>query len=129
MRVKEIMKKAVTITDDRTLQEAAKLMTTQGIGCLVVTAEDKLAGILTERDVLKQVSNDAGSLNKPVRDVMSTEIITIESKAHIDDAAKIMSKHKIKKLPVLDDGKLSGIITSTDLISNSADFGGLYLFD
>ena len=129
MRVKEIMKKAVTITDDRTLQEAAKSMTSKGIGCLVVTGEDGVIGILTERDILKQVSNDPGSLDKSVKEVMSTEVITIEPKTPIDDAAKIMSKHKIKKLPVMEEGKLLGIITSTDLVSNSADFGGCYLFD
>ncbi|MBW2997430.1 CBS domain-containing protein [Candidatus Woesearchaeota archaeon] len=129
MRVKEIVKKAVTITGDKTLKEAAKLMADQGIGCLVVTANGDLVGLVTERDVLKKVSKDVDSLNKPVRDVMSTKIITVEPRTHIDDAAKIMSKHKIKKLPVLDDGKLLGIITSTDLVSNSADFGGCYLFD
>jgi CBS domain-containing protein len=129
MRVKEIVKKAVTITADRTLKEAAKLMAEHGIGCLIVVSGDDLIGIVTERDVLKQASNDIGSLDRPVKDSMSTDVITVESNMRLNDAAEVMSKHKIKKLPVLEKGKLLGIITSTDLISNSEDFGGFSLFD
>lgn len=129
MRVKEIMKKAVTIAGDKTLKEAAKLMVDRGIGCLVVIADGNLIGIVTERDVLKKVSDDVDSLKKTVIEIMSKDVISIEPDAHIDDAAKIMNKHKIKKLPVCKEGKLLGLITSTDLVSNSEDFGGLYLFD
>jgi CBS domain-containing protein len=129
MLVKEIMKKVVNITQEHTLREAAKLMAEHSIGCLVVTEGDALIGIVTERDILKQVSKGSDALDTPVKNIMSTNVITIGPDMHIDDAAELMSKHKIKKLPVYKDNQLMGIITSTDLVSNCEDFGDFSLFD
>ncbi|MFC1741417.1 cyclic nucleotide-binding/CBS domain-containing protein [Nanoarchaeota archaeon] len=131
MLVKEIMKKPLTITEDKSMREASKKMAEHGFGCLIVTAVDdehKVRGIITERDVLKEVSKD-DDLNEPLSSVMSKEVLTIGPEMHIDDAAQLMNQKKIKRLPVFGDGKLLGIITSTDLMANSADFGEYSLFD
>jgi CBS domain-containing protein len=129
MLVKEIAKEAIKIRQESTLKDAAKMMADNGIGCLVVVNDDKLEGIITERDVLKQVSKDIKAMDKPLKEVMSTDLVTVGPDMHIDDAAKLMSEHKIKKLPVFKDGKLLGIITSTDLVANSKDFNDFSLFD
>ncbi len=128
MHVKEIMKSVKTLKGDISLKEAAKFMADNSISCVLIVDGDELKGIVTERDVLKQVSKDVSVLKKPVKDVMSTEIITISADSYIDDAAELMTKYKIKKLPVLDKGNLVGIITSTDLVSNAGDFNEFSLF-
>ena len=128
MHVKEIMKKVKTLREDVSLRDAAKFMADNAISCVVIMDGDEMKGIVTERDVLKQVSKDVKVLDKPVKEVMSTEIITISSDSYIDDAAELMTKHKIKKLPVLEDGKLVGIITTTDLVSNAEDFNEFSVF-
>lgn len=128
MHVKEIMKSVKTLKGDVSLKEAAKFMADNSISCVLIVDGDELEGIVTERDVLKLVSNDISVLKKPVKDVMSTEIITISADSYIDDAAELMTKYKIKKLPVMDKDKLVGIITSTDLVSNASDFNEFSLF-
>jgi CBS domain-containing protein len=128
MRVKEIAKKALTIDKGITLGAAAKIMAAERMGCLIVVGTDSVAGIITERDVLKQVSKDVASLGRPVKEFMSAKVITIDYDRHIDDAAVIMKKKHIKKLPVMKKGKLVGIITSTDLVANADDFNDSSFF-
>ena len=128
MLVKEIMKEVKTLNKDILLKDATKFMADNNISCIIIVDGDDIKGIVTERDVIKLVSKDTGSLEKPVKEVMSTKIITISSDKYIDDAADIMNKYKIKKLPVCDDDKLVGIITTTDLISNAGDFNDFSLF-
>jgi len=128
MRIKDIMKKAVTVKKDASLKEAVKLMVDKGLGCLIVVDGDKIEGILTERDALKQISKDVDNLKKPARDFMTTDIITVDAKNDLEFAADIMTDRKIKKLPVTENGKLVGIITSTDLIANADEIDDFSLF-
>lgn len=128
MHVKNIMKEVKTLTTDGLLKDAAKFMADNNISCVIIIDGKDIKGIVTERDVLKQVSKDVNSLNQPIDQVMSTKVLTISPNSYIDDAADLMNKHKIKKLPVSDNGKLVGIITSTDLIANSGDFNEFSLF-
>lgn len=129
MLVKEIMKGVETISEKQTFKDAARIMANQGIGCLVVTDGETVTGIVTERDVLRHISSNVEDLDKPVSAVMTRNVITIEPDKHIDDAAKVMTEHKIKKLPVVKAGKLLGIITSSDLLANCSDFNDFSLFE
>lgn len=128
MRVKEIMKKAITVNADVSLRDAAKLMVTDRIGSLIVMDHESIAGIITERDMLKRVCETTDTLTRPVSDFMSKELITVDSHQLIDDAANLMSEKNIKKLPVVDDGKLMGIITSTDIVAHHDDLNDLSVF-
>ncbi len=122
MRVKEIIKQVVTATPKTTIKEAARIMSKKGIGCLVITEKKSVKGIITERDVLKEVSKGINT-NSEIEKIMSKKVITITPKDSIDDAAALMSKYKIKKLPVVFEGEIVGIITATDLVANSDKFG------
>ena len=122
MRVKEIIKQVVTATPKTTIKEAARIMSKKGIGCLVITEKKSVKGIITERDVLKEVSKGINT-NSEIEKIMSKKVITVTPKDSIDDAAALMSKYKIKKLPVVAQDKLVGIITATDLVANSDKFG------
>lgn len=117
MLVKEIMKKVCVITSDITLKNAASLMSENNIGSLVILKKNKLAGIITERDIIKNLS----SLNKNISEIMTKKIITVSPTATLETAAKIMKKNKIKRIIVTDNEKTKpvGIITVTDIIANS----------
>ena len=126
MKVSDIMKKAVVVDDSSiTLKQAAKIMTERKIGSLIILKEDKIIGILTESDVVK----DIDSINKKLSELMSKDIISIDKNSIIEDAARLMRQNKIKRLPVLDGNSLVGIITATDIIQSSNELNEDFFFD
>ncbi|MDD4563530.1 MAG: CBS domain-containing protein [Candidatus Nanoarchaeia archaeon] len=126
MKVSDIMKKAVVVDDSSiTLKQAAKIMTERKIGSLIILKEDKIIGILTESDVVK----DIDSINKKLSELMSKDIISIDKNSIIEDAARLMKQNKIKRLPVLDGKSLVGIITATDIIQSSNELNEDFFFD
>lgn len=129
MRVREIMKHIKTIPSSASVRDAAKKMDEGKMGSLVVVDGKKISGIITERDILQKVT----VLNKlpskvPVSEIMTSKVLTIKPDEFIDDAVYVMIKNKIKKLPVVEDGEVVGIITSTDIVANSDEIGQFYLF-
>jgi CBS domain-containing protein len=132
MKIREIMRPARTISQDANVKEAAKLMNKHRIGSLVVVDEKKksVAGIITERDILEKVTAENKLASKvKVDDIMTKKVITIGPDKLIDDAVYLLIHHKIKKLPVVENGELKGIVTSTDLITNAEEIGQFYIFD
>jgi CBS domain-containing protein len=126
MKVSDIMKKAIVVDDSSiTLKQAAKIMTERKIGSLIILKEDKIIGILTENDVVK----DIDSINKKLSELMSKDIISIDKNSIIEDAARLMKQNKIKRLPVLDGKNLVGIITATDIIQSSNELNEDFFFD
>lgn len=119
MLVKDVMNKDVrTIKSSANVQEAVKIMTEHRIGSLVIVENKHLIGIITERDILTKVVAQAKSpLTTKVKDVMTSNVTFISPDKHIEDAAELMTKHGIKKLPVVFDHKLVGIVTATDLVA------------
>jgi len=125
MKVKEIMNKVVAIENNISLREAAKIMSNKNIGSLVILKNDNIAGIITERDIVDNASN----LDKKVSSFIKGDIITIDEDESLETAATIMSKNKIKRLPVTKKGKLVGIITSTDILANSDEIDADFFID
>lgn len=117
MIVKDVMNTDVkTIKGDATVQEAAEEMKKFRIGSLVVVKDSRLAGIITERDILDKVVAEAEDSSKiRVKAVMSTHLIMVTQDKDIGEAADLMIEKKIKKLPVVKGKKLIGIVTATDL--------------
>jgi CBS domain-containing protein len=115
--VQEIMtKKVKTIDSDKTVFEACELFQGLKVGSLVVIYEDIIVGIITERDVIKQIILESKNpRNTLVKDIMTPNIKTIHSLAKIEEASKLMKKNDIKKLPVVYNDNLVGIITETDI--------------
>lgn len=113
--VKEIMTKAVvTIDTGCTVLQAAKLMNQQNVGDLVVTDGGIAKGIVTERDLVRRVIAQKKSFDSKINEVMSHPLITIEENCSLRDAARKMVKYKIRRLPVTEDGKLVGILATSD---------------
>jgi CBS domain-containing protein len=117
MDVKTVMNKNVVIAKkDITLKEATEVMTKLHIGCLVITENQKILGIITSSDILKAIANDKNPNTVLAEEIMSKNVITIDPDKRIEDAVDIMMKYGIKKLPVVSDDKIEGIITASDII-------------
>jgi CBS domain-containing protein len=121
--VKEAMAAKVLMTGLKTtVARAAKMMANRSVGSIVIMKGKTPIGILTERDVLmKVVSEDLKPSKVLVEKVMSSPLMTIAPDTDVSEAAKIMSKNKIRRLPVADGGKLVGIITASDITAISPE--------
>ncbi len=117
LNVEDVMvDEVITIDADATVHEAVRLMNKHEIGCVIVVLKGKPIGIITERDMLKRVLAKSVDPEKiKVSDIMSAPLIMGKPKMEIEDAATLMFKTKIKKLPVVHKGKLIGLVTLTDL--------------
>ena len=117
MDVKEIMvEKVVSMRADATVKEAVKLMNEYEIGCLIVARKGEAVGIITERDVLKRVvSKSRDPEVTKVSEIMSKPLIVGGPDMYVEDAARLMFKRNIKKLPVRKNGELVGLLTLSDI--------------
>ena len=112
---------------DDTLREIVRKMVRSHIGSIVVVQEDRPVGIITERDVLVQLSQARLDLDVTrAKDIMSKPVLTIGVKHTIQEAAEFMTNNNIKKLPVTEGEKLVGIVTSTDIMRCARGFADLY---
>ena len=115
MRISDIMTPAaLTDRPDDSLVSAARKMREQQTGSLLVTDGDQLLGIITERDVLRAVAVDV-PLDTPISEVMSKDLVTAEPATSLREAARIMTEKWIRHLPVLEAGRLVGIVSQRDL--------------
>jgi len=117
MLVKDVMTKGVITADPKiTAQKAAKIMNTKGIGAIVLVTNEKLVGILTERDiVINLVVDDLTASDTPVKDIMTNDPVLIEDDADVDEAIEAMNEHHVKRLPVISGSELVGMVTTSDI--------------
>jgi len=117
LKVEDIMiESVVTVDADATVMKAVKLMNEHEIGCLVVTRRGRAVGIVTERDLLQRVlSKSKNPAKTQVREIMTKPLIAGQPDMDLEDATRMMFDRKIKKLPVVDHGRLLGLITLTDV--------------
>lgn len=116
--VDEVMTRSVrTVSEETTASAVARLFATSGIGSAVVVdpESDELLGIVTESDIMQQVASDADVTTVLVGSFMTTPVVTVTSTDSIDTAATLMKTHSIRRLPVVDDGTLVGVLTTTNL--------------
>ena len=115
--VKDVMRKnVISIDSSMTVKDAATMMDDTNVGCVVITRGNSPIGIITERDFVKRVVSQEMDLATPLADVMSFPLITVDCDDTVWEAAEIMKKNKIHKAPVEEQGKLIGIITTTDIV-------------
>ncbi len=113
--VKDVMtKNVVTIECDKTVAEAAVLMSDYDIGDLVVMENNIPVGIVTERDFVRRVLAEKKPVSTKISEVMTTPLKVIDPEAPIKEAARRMVNRKIRRLPVIKDNKLVGILTAAD---------------
>jgi CBS domain-containing protein len=117
--VKDIMtKEVVTIEVDKSVFEAAQLMASEGLGCLIVVDNSLPVGIITERDIVRRIVAKRSSPDLNVSEVMTSKLITVDPETSLKEAARVMSTNKIRRLPVLKNNKLVGIVVASDFVRN-----------
>lgn len=107
-----------SVTSDQTVLAALQLMAEKNIGAVMVVDNDQLTGIFSERDYARKIIlQDRHSDDTPVSDVMTPNVITIEPEQRLDECMVIMSDRHIRHLPVIEAGKLIGIISINDVVA------------
>jgi CBS domain-containing protein len=117
--VRDIMSRpVVTVKESDYAVDVAKLMAKHDIGCVLVAGKKgETIGIVTERDIVQRIAAKNLLPSKvTVTQSMSKPVITIHSKASITEAAKLMNQRKIRRLAVIEDGKLAGVLTMKDIL-------------
>lgn len=116
--VRDIMTKTVkTVRINASVREAVRRMNKFNIGAIIVLERKRPVGILSERDILRRIVEQCiDPSTVKVKEIMSSPVITINPDNSIEDAARLMTKKGIRKLPVVEDDRLVGIVTSVDLM-------------
>lgn len=116
--MKNVMTKPVTTIDkDGSVHEVAKIMSEKSIGCIVVTDKNAPVGMATERDILRRVvAKGLDASEVKMKDIMTKPLITINGSMPIINAIRVMQKNNVRRLPVVEKGKLIGIVTQRDLL-------------
>jgi len=122
IKVDEIMSRhVITIESIRTAADAAKLMTKEGAGYLVVTENDRVVGIITERDmVIRVLAQDMNPKNVKVEEFMTKNVISLPPSATVMEVLQAMSRNRIRRVPIVYRERPVGIVTADDLTLLSA---------
>lgn len=121
MRVKECMcKKVVQATSDTTLNEIAKLMQANDVGCVpICNQENNVIGFVTDRDIITRcVASGKQCEQTKASDIMTTKVIKTTPDTEIKDATQTMSTNQIRRLPVIENNQIVGMLTIGDLAQN-----------
>jgi acetoin utilization protein AcuB len=135
MRIRELMSdKPITVDPETSMLEARQRMREERIRHLMVTDNARVVGIVTDRDIRLNLPSPATSLSVwevnyllarlTVREIMTASVIVVDPDRPIGEAARIMIDHKIGALPVVDEGRLVGIVTESDFVRAMAEVGG-----
>jgi CBS domain-containing protein len=116
--ISDVMTKSVISVDAAlTINETAKMMEDAKVGAVIVMEDNVPVGIVTDRDFSVKVAAHSYQITEPVKQIMSSPLFSINSDESVRIAADLMHERKIRKLPVIDDGNIVGIITATDIVN------------
>ena len=124
MRIHDVIKgkpsqDVVTITPDSTVRELLALLAQHNIGALIVSADGgTVDGIVSERDVVRRLHSDAEVLDSPVSAIMTADVYTCEPDSSLDDVRALMTERRFRHVPVVQDGRLAGIISIGDVVKH-----------
>ena len=123
MKVKECMcKDVVCINPESKITDVAKLMLDKHVGCVPVCDEkNKVVGLVTDRDlILRSIACDKDVKQTPVSEIMTTKVFNVAPDAEVTEAEKIMCECQIRRVPVVENDMLIGIITIGDIANNKS---------
>ena len=117
MKISEVMSTSViSVSPTQTVAEAAKLMSDNNIGAVPVADNGKIRGVLTDRDiVLRCVAQNLSAQTTKTGDVMTTGPVFVTGDTDVNDAMMLMSNEQVRRLPVLQDGRLTGFVSLADI--------------
>ncbi len=116
-------REVITANRQSTIQEVADLLATNKIGAVIVLdSKDAVCGIVSERDVVREVSkNGADALSRPVTGCMTKDVISCDDDENIDSLMEKMTTGKFRHIPVINNGKLAGIISIGDVVKRKIE--------
>jgi CBS domain-containing protein len=107
-----------SITPELTVFEAIKLMAEKNIGALLVISGGKLVGVVTERDYTRKIAlQGKKSKETPVAEILSSRIVSVTPQHTVEECMKLMTEHRVRHLPVLENEKVTGIVSIGDLVN------------
>ncbi|QHQ61670.1 CBS domain-containing protein [Anaerocolumna sedimenticola] len=117
MKVKDIMSKDIaSVKSDDSIASAARLMKQYNVGSIPVCSQDKIVGIITDRDIaVRSVAAGQDATKQKVRDIMTTDPTVGSPEMNVNDAAQIMSDRQIRRLPIVENNSLVGIVALGDI--------------
>ena len=121
MHVRQLLdrkgREVFSVRPEAAVLEAIRMMAERHVGALLVMQGDKLAGIVSERDYARKVIlMGRSSADTPVRDIMSTPVLTVQPEATVERCMQIMTEHRVRHLPVAEQGRIVGMVSIGDLV-------------
>lgn len=124
MRINEVLAHksspvVVTVSPDATVRELLGLLAEHNVGALIVSVDGtSVDGIVSERDVVRKLHADEALLGSPVSSIMTAEVHTCGKQDRVNDLMQVMTERRIRHVPVVEDGKLTGIISIGDVVKS-----------
>jgi CBS domain-containing protein len=104
-----------TISPDDSIQSAARVMRDEDTGVVPVVENGRAVGVVTDRDIVVRAVADGNQLNRPVREIISSRLVSVSPDTPTREASELMSEHQIRRLPVVENDHLVGIVSIGDL--------------
>ena len=122
MKLRDILRTkgsdVIQIAPDQPVLDAVRVLSDHRIGCLVVTRDGEIRGVVSERDIMNLVASEPDSLDDAlVSDIMTTDVIVAVPEDDLDYVMNIMTNNKIRHLPIVDEGRLAGIVSIGDVVN------------
>ena len=112
----------ITISPDASVRQLLALLAEHNVGALIVSNDgETVEGIVSERDVVRRLHDDESVLDGAVSAIMTTDVRTVEPDAHLDEVRQAMTEHRIRHIPVVADGRLTGIVSIGDVVKQALD--------
>ncbi|WP_221261079.1 CBS domain-containing protein [Anoxybacillus tengchongensis] len=113
-------RQVATVKPDQSVQEAAQLMNEHNVGAIPVVENGKVKGMITDRDIALRTTAQGLAPSTPVSQVMTSDVVIGTPNMSVNEAAKVMAKNQIRRLPIVQNNALCGIVALGDIATNQA---------
>jgi CBS domain-containing protein len=125
-KVRDVMTaEPIVLQQDQSIAEAAQAMREGAVGAVLVVDGDKLCGLVTDRDIVIRAVAESALPDSPVGQVVSPDLVAVGADDETADAARVMQDNAVRRLPVLDDGRIVGIVSIGDLAVSQGEDSAL----
>jgi CBS domain-containing protein len=111
-----------SVESSQTVRDVATIMRDEDVGLVPIVEGDRLVGTVTDRDItIRVVAEDKDPKSTRVQEIASTDLVTIEPQQDLDEALRLMAKHQVRRLPVVEGGRLVGVVAQADVARQADD--------